>query len=88
MVDQETYGETRDNQRTGSGDNKEPFEFGHWRVCLTWQQQARLTILRGFVMDYRDGETNDGAAAGDMEYARRTDSGRYVPIRDDDDLPC
>ncbi len=62
MPETET-GESRDG--TGFGDHDKPYFFGHPRECLTLRSQARLTIMRGYVMDTRAGERG-GAADGDV----------------------
>lgn len=68
--------ESRDGK--GAGDHDQPFVFGQWRVCLTTMQQARLTVMRGYVLDYRAG-ARGGAADGDSDYTTQTDSGLFIP---------
>ncbi len=72
MVETEHTGESRDG--AGSGDHDTPFLWGNWRACLTAMQQARLTIMRGYVRDHV------GAIEGDSDWCEPTPSGLLVPI--------
>lgn len=67
--------ESRDGK--GASDHDKPFVWGQWRVCLTVLQQARLTVMRGYVMDFRAG-ARGGAADGDLDHMVQTDSGLWV----------
>ena len=72
--------ESRDG--TGAGDRDLPFEWGHPRDCLTLRMQARLTIMRGYVMDIKDPTQADtmSPAEGDVEpRVIPTPSGILVP---------
>lgn len=51
--------ESRDGQ--GAGDHNVVFEFGHPRAGLSLMQQARLLVMRGYVMD------RTGAIKGDTD---------------------
>jgi hypothetical protein len=69
--------ETRDG--TGAGDRDVAYAWNCPRSYLKTLDQARLLILRGYVMDTRRGE-HGSAADGDLGYTEQTDSGLYVPV--------
>ena len=68
-------GESRDG--TGAGDHDIAFVWGAPRQYLTVRCQARLTVLRGRVMDFNHGEPG-GPADGDTDYVHVTSAGLYV----------
>lgn len=72
--------ESRDGK--GASDHDKPFVWGQWRVCLTVLQQARLTVMRGYVLDTRAG-IRGLAADGDLgdfdNYVQSPDSGLFLP---------
>lgn len=73
MVETEHPGESRDNDRKGVGDHDLAFAFGHPRSCLTVRVQARLTIMRGYVLDH------EGAVVGDDDRVVLSKSGLWLP---------
>lgn len=68
--------ETRDGE--GAGDHDAVYAFGHPREYLTLMVQARLLIMRGYVMDARAGEKG-GAADGDIDWLMITPASAIVP---------
>jgi hypothetical protein len=63
---------------TGAGDHDLAYAWDTPRSYLPVICQARLTILRGAVMDARHGERG-GAADGDLSYTEQTTTGLHVP---------
>lgn len=72
----ENAGESRDGK--GSADHDVPYTFGHPRTCLTVMQQARLTIMRGYVLDASRAAPTV-RYGGDSDYVYPMPSGLLVP---------
>jgi hypothetical protein len=70
-MDTPTISESRDG--TGAGDHDVAFAWGSPRAQLTTMCQARLLVMRGYVMDFRQGEAG-GAADGDLYYTAEPES--------------
>lgn len=77
----DSTGESRDGK--GSGDHDVSFAFGNPRACLTTMAQARLTIMRGYILDVSHapwsirGQLRYG---GDDDHVQLMPSGIYVPL--------
>ena len=76
-MDTPTISESRDG--SGAGDHDVAFAWDTPRSYLTTIAQARLTILRGLVMDERHGE-HGGPAEGDLGWTEETPTGLIVPL--------
>jgi hypothetical protein len=68
--------ETRDG--TGAGDRDIAYAWNCPRSYLKTMDQARLLVLRGYVLDARRGE-HGNAADGDLAYTNQTDTGLFIP---------
>jgi hypothetical protein len=74
MADEPPENESRDGK--GAGDHDLAFGWGHPRSGLTLLEQARLTVMRGYVKDHV------GAIEGDSDDYVARPSGLYVPVSD------
>jgi hypothetical protein len=77
MADVMTASESKDG--AGAGDHDCEYTFGRAREYLTLMQQARLTVIRGFVMDSKRGGEARNCATGDLAYTEQLNSGLIVP---------
>ena len=76
-MDTTTVSESRDG--TGAGDHDIAFAFGAPCSYLKTMEQARLLVMRGYIMDFRAGERG-GAADGDLSYTDETVTSVAAPL--------
>ncbi len=57
------------------------YVFGNPRAQLTTRVQARLLVMRGYILDAKRG-AEGGPADGDIDWLTQTPAGIFVPLPD------